>query len=100
MNDLLDRRTPSHPRTSAVILSVAERLNVRPVRIKAAQMIGHLKPWTGWTVRNVSGATAIEYGLIAALIVIVILGAVATVGSNVGSLYNFVSNHANNALAA
>ena len=33
-------------------------------------------------VRDESGATAIEYGLIVALIAVVIIGAVTTLGSN------------------
>jgi pilus assembly protein Flp/PilA len=33
-------------------------------------------------IRNESGATAIEYGLIAALISVVIVGALTTIGTN------------------
>jgi pilus assembly protein Flp/PilA len=40
-------------------------------------------------VRDESGATAIEYGLIAALIAVVIIGALTTVGSNLST--NFTS---------
>ena len=35
--------------------------------------------------RDESGATAIEYGLIVALIAVVIIGAVTTLGSNLNS---------------
>lgn len=42
-------------------------------------------------VRDESGATAIEYGLIAALIAVVIIGAVSTVGSNLSGTFNTVS---------
>jgi pilus assembly protein Flp/PilA len=38
-----------------------------------------------------SGATAIEYGLIAALIAVVIIGALTTVGSKLGGTFNKVS---------
>jgi pilus assembly protein Flp/PilA len=38
-----------------------------------------------------SGATAIEYGLIAALIAVVIIGALTTVGSKLGGTFNNVS---------
>jgi pilus assembly protein Flp/PilA len=38
-----------------------------------------------------SGATAIEYGLIAALIAVVIIGALTTLGSNLGATFNNVS---------
>jgi pilus assembly protein Flp/PilA len=36
-------------------------------------------------VKNESGATAIEYGLIVALIAVVIIGAVTTLGANLNS---------------
>ncbi len=42
-------------------------------------------------VRNESGATAIEYGLIAAGISVAIIAAVTTVGTNLGSTFNKVS---------
>jgi len=41
---------------------------------------------------NDSGATAIEYGLIAALIAVVIIGAVTTVGTNLTGTFNSVAN--------
>ena len=41
-----------------------------------------------------SGATAIEYGLIAALIAVVIIGAVTTVGTNLKTTFNKVGNAA------
>lgn len=40
--------------------------------------------------RDESGATAIEYGLIAALIAVVIIGAVTTVGSNLTTTFTSV----------
>ena len=42
-------------------------------------------------VKNESGATAIEYGLIVALIAVVIIGAVTAVGSNLGTKFNTVA---------
>jgi pilus assembly protein Flp/PilA len=39
-----------------------------------------------------SGATAIEYGLIVALIAVFIIGAVSTVGSNLGAQFNSVAS--------
>jgi len=39
-----------------------------------------------------SGATAIEYGLIAALIAVVIIGAVTTLGTKLTSTFTAVSN--------
>jgi len=41
--------------------------------------------------RDESAATAIEYGLIAALIAVVIIGAVTTVGVNLSGTFNTVA---------
>ena len=42
-------------------------------------------------LRDESGATAIEYGLIAALIAVVIIGAVQLVGSNLNTTFSTVA---------
>jgi pilus assembly protein Flp/PilA len=42
-------------------------------------------------LRDESGATAIEYGLIAALISVVIIGAVTLVGTNLSSVFNSIA---------
>jgi pilus assembly protein Flp/PilA len=42
-------------------------------------------------LKDESGATAIEYGLIAALIAVVIIGAVTSVGSKVQSTFTSVA---------
>lgn len=44
------------------------------------------------TRKNEVGATAIEYGLIAALISVVIIGAVQTVGTNINDTFQKVGN--------
>ena len=44
-------------------------------------------------VKNESGATASEYGLIVALIAVVIIGAVTTVGTNLGTKFNSVASN-------
>jgi pilus assembly protein Flp/PilA len=44
-------------------------------------------------LRDESGATAIEYGLIAALIAVVIIGAVTAVGSNLNGTFNNIANN-------
>lgn len=41
--------------------------------------------------KNESGATAIEYGLIAALIAVVIIGAVTVVGTSLSTTFTSVS---------
>jgi pilus assembly protein Flp/PilA len=43
-------------------------------------------------LRDDQGATAIEYGLIAALIAVAIITAVGTVGSNLTSTFNSVAS--------
>jgi pilus assembly protein Flp/PilA len=42
-------------------------------------------------IRDESGATAIEYGLIAALIAVVIIGAVTAVGTGMKTTFNTVA---------
>jgi len=44
-------------------------------------------------VRDESGATAIEYGLIAALIAVVIITAVTAVGTQLSTTFNSISTH-------
>ena len=43
-------------------------------------------------LKDNSGVTAIEYGLIAALIAVVIIGAVTTLGTTVSGTFTKVSN--------
>jgi pilus assembly protein Flp/PilA len=43
-------------------------------------------------LRDESGATAIEYGLIAALISVVIIGAITAVGTNLSSVFNTIQS--------
>jgi len=43
-------------------------------------------------LRSSKGATAIEYGLIAALIAVAAIAALKTVGTKLGSTFNNVSN--------
>ncbi len=43
-------------------------------------------------IKNESGATAIEYGLIAGLISVVIIGAVTTAGTGIKSQFTKVSS--------
>jgi pilus assembly protein Flp/PilA len=44
-------------------------------------------------VRDESGATAIEYGLIAALIAVVIIGMVQAVGTNLKTTFQTISTN-------
>ena len=43
-------------------------------------------------IKNNKGATAIEYGLIAALIAVAAIGAMTSVGTKLGTTFNNVSN--------
>jgi pilus assembly protein Flp/PilA len=47
--------------------------------------------------RNEDGATAIEYGLIAALIAVAAITAMGALGNSLGNTFNLVSNDMNNA---
>jgi pilus assembly protein Flp/PilA len=44
-------------------------------------------------MKDESGATAIEYGLIAGLIAVVIIGALTTLGTKLGTKFNAVSGN-------
>ena len=44
-------------------------------------------------IRNEEGATAIEYGLIAALISVAAIGAMQGIGNKLNTTFNNVSNH-------
>ena len=46
-------------------------------------------------VKNEEGATAIEYGLIAALIAVAAIGAMQGIGNKLNSTFNNVSNSLN-----
>ncbi len=46
-------------------------------------------------VRNEDGATAIEYGLIAALIAVAAISAMTTLGSNLSTTFNTVATTVN-----
>lgn len=46
-------------------------------------------------IADTRGATAIEYGLIAALIAVAMITAVKAVGTNVGTTFNSVSGNMN-----
>ena len=44
-------------------------------------------------IKNTKGATAIEYGLIAALIAVAAITAMTSIGSKLGSTFNNVSSN-------
>ncbi|KVK90059.1 Flp family type IVb pilin [Burkholderia sp. MSMB1498] len=53
-----------------------------------SSLVQHVKQF----VRDEGGVSAIEYGLIAALIAIVIIGAVKTVGTNLNTVFSTIGN--------
>ncbi|WP_443971278.1 Flp family type IVb pilin [Sphingobium sp. CR28] len=46
-------------------------------------------------LKNEKGATAIEYGLIAALIAVAAIGAMSSLGTNLTTTFNKVANNLN-----
>ena len=42
---------------------------------------------------DINGATAVEYGLLAAVISVAILVSLEALGGDIGSLFNNISNH-------
>jgi pilus assembly protein Flp/PilA len=44
-------------------------------------------------IKNTEGATAIEYGLIAALIAVAAIGAMSSIGTNLKGTFNNVANN-------
>jgi pilus assembly protein Flp/PilA len=54
-----------------------------------------LKSVTKNFIRDEDGATAIEYGLIAALIAVVIIGALSTIGSNLNTKFTTIGTALN-----
>lgn len=62
---------------------------LRYIEIIARRRIEIVARWLG--VESEEGVTAIEYGLIAALVALAIIAAVTTLGTNLGALFNKVS---------
>ena len=50
-------------------------------------------------VRDESGATAIEYGLIAALVSVAAIGAMSSLGNSLGGIFNEVSSKLDSSIA-
>ncbi len=54
----------------------------------------------GRFIHDDSGATAMEYALIAALIAVSVIGAMMFTSGSMSNMFNMVSNTSNNALSA
>jgi len=59
------------------------------------QIMGKILPWLRTVGADRSGAVSIEYSLIATLVSIVIISAVAFIGTSVENLFNSVANALN-----
>lgn len=70
--------------------SVMETINLAYAKVAFAKMDMKKKLQTAW--RDDRGVTAIEYGLIAALIAVVIIGAVTLVGTELDTTFTTISN--------
>jgi pilus assembly protein Flp/PilA len=68
----------------------------RPARVQRRDLVGRpgMKKFVK-LLRNVEGATAIEYGLIAALIAVAAIGAMQNIGNKLNTTFNNVSNSLN-----
>ncbi|MBB4657740.1 Flp family type IVb pilin [Parvularcula dongshanensis] len=53
-------------------------------------MVNRLKAIAGWFSQDEDGATAIEYGLIAALIAVAIIGSLSALATTMNKQYNEV----------
>jgi pilus assembly protein Flp/PilA len=69
--------------------SVIETINLAYAKVAFARMDMKTKLQTAW--RDDRGVTAIEYGLIAALIAVVIIGAVTLVGGELQTTFTTIS---------
>lgn len=69
--------------------SVMETINLAYAKVAFAKMDMKKKLQTAW--RDDRGVTAIEYGLIAALIAVVIIGAVTLVGGELKDTFTTIS---------
>ena len=55
------------------------------------KLILKLQEWMNNLIHKEDGVTAIEYGLIAALIAVAIIGTVQLTGTNLSSIFNFIA---------
>jgi len=63
-------------------------------------MFNYALIWLKSLAKSDEGVTAIEYGLIAALIAVVIIGAVTLVGGELSTTFNKISTELSNANAS
>ena len=56
------------------------------------QLLTSLQAWYATRVEDERGATAVEYGLLVALIAVVIIAAVTLLGTNLKSMFNSIAS--------
>ena len=92
---LVNRRLPFHPKsrrrlgktfTNSLVSSPRSGRLFRHIRLGLAKMKTFVR-----FVKNLSGATAIEYGLIAALIAVAVIGGVSQLGTNANKTFKTVA---------
>jgi pilus assembly protein Flp/PilA len=70
---------------------VSDLARLSQLELAVSRNLSELEVITMRTIRHFveddSGATAIEYGLIAALIAVVVIGALSTIGTNLSSTF-------------
>ena len=59
------------------------------------KLILKARQWMNNLIHNEDGVTAIEYGLIAALIAVVIITAVTAIGSDLAGIFNYIAGQLN-----
>jgi pilus assembly protein Flp/PilA len=63
----------------------------RKLRVNNSQE-DHMRAVSTNLIKDEAGVTAIEYGLIAALIAVVIIGALTTLGGSLSTLFNNIAS--------
>jgi pilus assembly protein Flp/PilA len=66
-------------------------MELRATERRTSMVVSFIRAKLGEFVRNESGATAIEYGLIAALIALAIIAAVTLIGTNLDTLFRAIA---------
>jgi pilus assembly protein Flp/PilA len=84
--------SPTEAQSAADIEAASAALN----QADRPRMRRFKRYWLFALTRDRSAVTALEYGLIAALIAVVIITAVKTLGTNLQSTFNTISNHFTN----
>ncbi len=69
-------------------------------RLSTVKRMEHINLFCAQALNDQSGVTAIEYGLLAALIAVAVIGGISTTGASLGDLYNAWTGAVSVAIAA